>query len=122
MKMFNWLNHRYTPHSGEVFTKPSLTQPDEVLSIKEMLQRHVSGMYVPHKDGSYEEDLSELEFENEDLDAPFNFIPDYNALDLAERFDLAQDLALRAQELMDLERNPPPPPSDDEAPTDDPTP
>lgn len=55
----------------EINTEPSQTQPDEVLSIKEMLERHVRGLPVHGNEGVY-------------LPEEIGYVPDLRSLDLTE--------------------------------------
>lgn len=41
----SWYNS--IPESGKVFTKPSVTVPDQTLSIEQLLNRHVRGLPLP---------------------------------------------------------------------------
>lgn len=71
--LFNtWLNFREEERTEEVNTLPSETQPDEVLTVREMLERHVRGLPVSGSEqGVY-------------LPEEVGFIPDYRTLDLTE--------------------------------------
>lgn len=71
-KLTNWLNYAETGPELEINTEPSQTQPDEVLSIKEMLTRHVRGLPVDGgKEGVY-------------YPEEMGYIPDLRTLDLTE--------------------------------------
>lgn len=50
----NWANYKQ-PVTPETANDPSLTVPDQTLSIKELLQRHASGRNVTTLVGSYQE-------------------------------------------------------------------
>jgi len=67
-----WVNFKEEDPQGEVNNSPSMTQPDEVMTIKEMLIRHVQGLPVEgHEQGVY-------------LPDEVGFIPDIRTLDLTE--------------------------------------
>lgn len=67
-----WLNFREEERTEEVNNLPSETQPDEVLTVREMLERHVRGLPVSGSEqGVY-------------LPEEVGFIPDYRTLDLTE--------------------------------------
>lgn len=81
----------------------SLTQPDQVLSIREMLTRHVRGLPVPNaKDPG--------QFYDEEL----GYIPSRDELDLADIDDYRQKYAEVVQRLQNLQDNPPKIPKSDE--------
>lgn len=71
--LFNtWLNFREEERTEEFNTLPSETQPDEVLTVREMLERHVRGLPVSGSEqGVY-------------LPEEVGFIPDFRTLDLTE--------------------------------------
>lgn len=71
--LFNtWLNFREEEREEEINTLPSETQPDEVLTVREMLERHVRGLPVSGSEqGVY-------------LPEEVGYIPDYRTLDLTE--------------------------------------
>lgn len=67
-----WINYREEQPQMEVFTLPSLTQPDEVLTVREMLERHVRGLPIfQNQNGHY-------------LPEELGYIPDYREMDLTE--------------------------------------
>lgn len=67
-----WINFKEEVREEEVNTLPSETQPDEVLTIREMLERHVRGLPMHgNEQGVY-------------LPEEVGFIPDYRTLDLTE--------------------------------------
>lgn len=80
------------PITGEVNTLPSLTKPDMVMSIKDMLKRHISGIGLQGTPVDYDFDGENDEDINQD------FIPE-NYRDQIDRDNLAQDLATRKREL-----------------------
>jgi hypothetical protein len=66
----------YSGSKGEINNSPSLTVPDQTLTIRELLQRHTRGLPMPsHK-------LGEPMY-NEDFE-----LPDMKTLDLVERDEL----------------------------------
>lgn len=71
--LFNtWVNFREEERTEEINNLPSETQPDEVLTVREMLERHVRGLPVSGSEqGVY-------------LPEEVGFIPDYRTLDLTE--------------------------------------
>lgn len=81
-----FLNYRETGADLEINTLPSQTQPDQVLSIREMLTRHVSGLPIAsnHENGAYHGDI---------------FIPDVKSLDLTEIEDLRDYYAGETQRM-----------------------
>lgn len=113
-----FLNYREEGPQGEKNNLPSETQPNEVLSIKEMLANHVRG--IPQHSGSggqghyYPEE--------------YGYIPDPRELDLTERSDIAQRysqiataLHTEQQQALDKLKNPPTPPPSTPVQTDPPT-
>jgi len=73
-------------YSSELFEKqyeqnnePSLTIPDQTLSIKQILQRYASGQSLEGKTPYYDESESE------------EYYPDPRYMDLAEREELSQN-------------------------------
>lgn len=77
VKVKNWLNAHEFPVKGEVNLEPSLTIPDESLSIREIIDRFsrglgLNGVRVPVYD-------------------PENDLPDPKYLDLADRQALAEE-------------------------------
>lgn len=75
---------------GEVNNSPSLTQPDEVLSISEMLANHVRGLPL---NMSHEFDLKSND------NSVDNYIPDVNQMDLVERMEYAKEKAEEIKEI-----------------------
>lgn len=80
--IFNtWLNFREEEREEEVNNLPSETQPDEVLTVREMLERHVRGLPVSGSEqGVY-------------LPEEVGYIPDYRTLDLTEIDEYRQQYA-----------------------------
>lgn len=76
---------------GEQNTLPSETQQDELLSIKEMLQRHVLGVPVPgHHDGSYDDEIEHADDE---------YFPSIEEMDLSEIADMRDMLTARVKQI-----------------------
>lgn len=102
-----FLNFKEQPIVGEINNSPSLTQPNEVLSIKELLARHLKGIPV---DSSFGEGT----YLGDDLD-----IPDIRSMDLSEIEDMRDQYRdaitrlTRKPKPADLE---PPKPADPEPP------
>jgi hypothetical protein len=80
--LFNtWLNFREEERQEEINTLPSETQPDEVLTVREMLERHVRGLPISgNEQGVY-------------LPEEVGYIPDYRTLDLTEIDEYRQKYA-----------------------------
>lgn len=81
-----WLNYPEVVIPGEVNTLPSETQPNDVMSIKEMLARHLSGAPV---NGS----ASPGSYYPEDV----GYVPHPNELDLVDRKEYAKYFERYAQ-------------------------
>lgn len=77
-KVLNPLNYDPSLFPGEINTQPSLTIPDQTLSLREILDRYASGRPVEGR-------ASYSDFYDED-----NFHPDPRTLDLEELYQLAQ--------------------------------
>lgn len=92
------INYREHPQEMEENTLPSQTQPDEVMTIREMLTRHVRGLPVAGSSGQgmyYDEELG--------------YVPSREELDLSEIDDYRQqwqDVVHRLQE-QEKEKNTP---------------
>lgn len=94
MKVKNWLNFEQFEKDLEINTQPSITIPDQSMTVKQMLERHNSGMPVSlfGADPTYSEDE----------------LPDLRKMDLSEIQDLrefiqekiknAQQAAVKAKE------------------------
>lgn len=86
----NNLNADQFLRTGERNTKPSLTIPDQTLSIKELLDRYARGLPI-------DQGKTPIYHGEEDL-------PDYRKLDLAEIQDLREATAVRiAEQKADLQ-------------------
>lgn len=76
---------------GEENTLPSETQQDELLSIKDMLARHVSGVPVPgHYDGTYDDEVEHADDE---------YFPSIEEMDLSEIADMRDMLTARVKQI-----------------------
>jgi len=76
MKIKNSLNASAFPKKYKAFTQPSLTIPDQTMSLKTILERYSRGLPIGGR-------LDEYYDEEDDL-------PDPRTLDLAERQELAE--------------------------------
>jgi len=72
MKFKNLFN--YVEYKGQVNNQPSLTVPDQAMTIKDILTRFSRGLPVGGFPTLYD-----------DIDSPDDFLPDPRTLDLAER-------------------------------------
>lgn len=66
MKIKNMLN--YTASEGKKFTMPSLTIPDETMSIRELLSRHANGMPLTNGKEPYYADENSMGINPKTLD------------------------------------------------------
>lgn len=83
---------------GETFTGPSLTIPDQSLSLKDLLERYVMGQSVETFQGHYN---------GEDHDVPLGI----ERMDQLEKLDLARQVRQGIKEAQEnLSRKPSPPP------------
>lgn len=78
------------PDNGEVNNEPSLTRPDESMSVQEILNRVQRGLPVTG--------IRQPEFDDEDAD-DFYAIPNFDKMDLAEKEELLRLTTLRIEEL-----------------------
>lgn len=85
-KVRNWLNAEPAP--GEINLLPSLTIPDDSMSVQEILHRHVRGLPLSGQKVPIYDQFSDL--------------PDPRRLDLAEQQELRQKFT---QELFELRSN-----------------
>jgi len=76
MKVKNSLNANSFEKKNRIFTMPSMTVPDQTMSIRTILERHARGLPVGGR-------LDEYYDEEDDL-------PDPRTLDLAERQELEE--------------------------------
>lgn len=67
------------PDLGEVNTEPSMTHPDESMSIRDILERFTSGREVRELDGEYDEEESIMDAET------------WSRMDLVERAEFLQE-------------------------------
>jgi hypothetical protein len=77
MKVKNSLNYEYTQEKGEVNTLPSMTIPDQTMSIRTIVDRYSRGLPVAAFTPVYEGE---------------EYIPDPKTLDLAERQELVEQI------------------------------
>lgn len=52
------INKEFDIQIGEKNDQPSMTIPDRVMSLKQLIARHRDGSILPRKDAQYEEDLN----------------------------------------------------------------
>ncbi len=78
MKVKNSLNYDYKQQEGEINTLPSMTIPDQTMSIRKIVDRYTRGLpvsgFTPIYDGE--------EF----------YMPDPKTLDLVERYEMAEQI------------------------------
>jgi hypothetical protein len=79
MKIKNLLNAQDFEKNYEQSTKPSMTIPDQALTVKEILNRFARGIPVEQHTTMYE-----------DVESPDDFLPDPRTMDLAERQQFAE--------------------------------
>lgn len=86
-------NYREQEPQAQEFTEKSQTQPDEVLSIREMLERHVRGLPVrgASSQGHY-------------YDESIGYVPSMEELDLSEIGDLRDRYRETVERLQQQER------------------
>jgi hypothetical protein len=77
MKVKNSLNAKDFVKSYKIFTQPSLTVPDQTMSIREILQRYSRGLPIGGRLDVYYDEEDDL--------------PDPRTLDLAERQEIAEN-------------------------------
>lgn len=66
----NTLNYDYKAHPGEVNNEPSVTIPEQTMSLKEILARHARGLPTTGREPIYHGDE--------------DYLPDFKKMDLAE--------------------------------------
>lgn len=103
-KIVSMLN--YSPSVGEVNNEPSMTVPDQAMSIQEMLERFARGLPVGGARAAFYDEENDL--------------PDLRTLDLEERAQLAMSYQDELRELRKGVQSPPPSPLP--SPTDTPPP
>jgi len=91
MKIKNSLNANEFPKNYQVFTQPSLTVPDQSMSIKTILERHARGLPVGGR-------LDEYYDEEDTLPYPLT-------LDLAERQELVEKYSQEIKEIKSRKKN-----------------
>lgn len=84
-KVKNSLNYEYTEQQGEVNTLPSMTIPDQTLSIRSIVDRYTRGLPITGFTPVYE---------GED-----NYIPDPKTLDLVDRHEMAEQIKAEVESL-----------------------
>lgn len=83
-----WVNYPEQGPQLEVNTLPSQTQPDEVLSISQMLERHSRGLPINVSEGNY-------------YDESLGYVPDIKELDLTEIHDFRDEFAARTKAMQE---------------------
>lgn len=78
MKVKNSLNAKLFPYTGKKILSPSMTIPDQSMSIRTILDRYSRGLPVTGRTDEY--------YDEEDT------MPDYRTLDLTEIDDLKQNV------------------------------
>ncbi len=89
MKVKNSLNYQQFDKDHEVNTLPSLTIPDQNMSIREIIERHTRGLPINAFTPVYE---------GEDYD-----LPDPKTLDLTERQELAEKIKQEVESIKSRE-------------------
>lgn len=85
-----YFNNHLFKNLGKVFDQPSMTVPDQSLTIRQILDRYSRGLPL---------DLKTPQWDNQpDID---DIMPDPKTLDISERYDLAQQAQ---QELNQIKR------------------
>jgi len=87
MKVKNIFSSELFEKQYEQNDEPSLTIPDQTLSIKQILERYASGQSLEGKTPYYDESESE------------EYYPDPRYMDLAEREELSQDFREEIQHI-----------------------
>lgn len=91
MKFKTQYNQQHFPIKGEKNTLPSMTVPDQTMSVKEILQRYAKGLPLGGaKVPMYEEDYDE---DNTDI------LPDPKTLDLAELEEFSKQAKSELEEI-----------------------
>jgi len=91
MRWITPFNYNPAKHSGEINTQPSMTIPDQTMTIQEILTRYAKGLPIggsktPYYDG---------------VEDPLDGLPDPRTLDISERKELEAEIR---QELADKKR------------------
>lgn len=90
----SWYNS--LPEEGKVFTKESMTQPDQTMSIEQLLQRHVRGLPLQGKTPVFMGDdpnqlgLTEEEFQKMEITDRMEYVETQRALVEEMRKDLME--------------------------------
>lgn len=93
-----FLNYKEQGAQKQRFTTPSLTQPNDVLSIRDMLANHVRGLPISGREGVF------LQDSDDDPD----YFPDLHSMDLVEVME-QRDYYRNRVKLLQEELNTPPP-------------
>lgn len=92
-KVNTWFNHE--PTKGEVNNMPSLTIPDQTMTMREIMQRFASGQQILGNN---------TEPQYDDLESPYSGI-NLKTLDISERYDLAEEVQREYEELQEEIKN-----------------
>lgn len=84
MRVKNMLNYHEFDNDNEINILPSMTIPDQVMSIREILDRFSRGLPTPQFNGVYEGE---------------EYFPDIRTLDLTERQELLEQTRERIKQL-----------------------
>ena len=81
----------YTPDAGQINDLPSLTVPDETMSIRELVQRYSRGLPIKgiDKEAIFQPDIDGIPFE---------------VLDISERHELMQEAQAKIKEFQDKQK------------------
>lgn len=75
IKIRNHLNAHKCPRKGEVFTQPSLTVPDQSMTLTEIVTRYAKGLpFDNERTGIYDEDENDI-------------LPDFRTMDIVDQQD-----------------------------------
>lgn len=88
MKYKTQFTHREFKHDNEVNTQPSMTVPDQSLSVKELMERYAKGLPLEGEKVSY--------YHGEE------FVPDLKKMDLSEIDDLK---AQNAENIINMQKD-----------------
>lgn len=59
---YHQVNEQNGIETGKKFEQPSLTVPDRVMTLRDLIERHTRGMHVPIKDAHYEQERLEADW------------------------------------------------------------
>lgn len=72
----------YTQHKGKVFTEPTLTVPDQAMTVREILERYASGMPLDGQAGEpfYDEESEGINLKTLDLSERAELLDNYRKM------------------------------------------